>query len=285
MLPGSVNCKSVYEYVNSQPNVCIEQYYPNLQCYTPPQLRFNLVQIGEGPLYGEPSLIPIDIVFIPRDVIFVNFYLLPEGKYTIQKLPRAETYTPPPKPVVYTEPTGTPVCFVDLLLTDPTCLSGGMYPVQDLWGDATIEPVSYQIRFETRATIWIYYIVPSRQKEQFEGLEIVSINHGSGAQIQPNVFGRPHKVVLNNGQFAYRFISNITIPLQEQSDFHFRLLGSPKGSAGSSGVLMDRLPVASNQQVIPEDKDFAISKPTVSQSVNRRQVGKPKIYSNIYVYV
>ena len=252
------------------------------------------------------------------EIVYLNFSLLPEDKYTIEKIGYDGKPVEEPRPVLYTAPYPTPLCFIDLLFTDPLIEPGappspsraeGIYPVRDLWGiNPSVVPVDYHLDFRRRRTIWNYYIAPQPGSEKLVDLRIVDVTRRD--QLDPLsgkiTFNGPCCVRLANGSTAYRFISKEKIPLEEQSQLRFQLRGRRKGLAPTESVLIDRLPVASSQQVLPLTREAvcealqaslcegAESRPRCREMIARMcnfAVDQPRgsppaaVYSEIYVYV
>jgi hypothetical protein len=88
-------------------------------------------------------------------------------------------------------------------------------------------------------------------------------------------------VTLPNGQRASHFVSDERIALEEQPACRFQLKGKAGGVKTKDGVLMNRLPVASAQQVIPRQPDYATS----STNGSGQSSTSLKNYSDIYVYI
>lgn len=179
------------------------------------------------------------------DKIYLDFSLLPEGKYLVEKVQHNER-TKEEKVIdsetgIYTLSAPAPLCFIDLFLTDPMpgITHNGIYPVRNLFdSDPEIVEVTYKLRFLARKTLWNYFIVPQPQRP----LDDLSIISESG----PEFIG-PCAVVLANGAKAYRFLSEEPIPLHRQSSARFQLVSD-------GAVLAKRLPVASIQQVLPRSE-------------------------------
>jgi hypothetical protein len=198
-------------------------------------------------------------------IVYLDFSQLPEDKYLIQVVEandcenvRLSDKVVRQWRVLYTTPAPVPLCFIDLLFTDPTGKGRGIYPVTYPDGPSQqgeIVPVHYELRFGARATYWNYFVVPQPQTESFEGLRIESVS-------QPPVeFAGPCCVRLSNGARAYRFCSKRRLRLRQQSEYNFRLLGR-HGLMTHEGALVARLPVASCRQVLPlsaEDASAALS--------------------------
>lgn len=197
---------------------------------------------------GEPN----DVC---RDVVYLDFSALPEGRYTITRVGPDDVVVSA-WPVLYTQLYPMPLCFVDLLLTNPTGQAPGIYPFPSLEEPATVVPVDYQLHFERRSSLWNYYCVPP-VGERYEDLVIESESH---------VFQGPAEVTLGDGRLAYAFRSLDVIPLELQSPVRLRLKGRPRQSPRSR-TLVDRLPVASGPQVLPGDRH------------------EPRAHSDIFVYL
>jgi hypothetical protein len=189
-------------------------------------------------------------------VLYLDFSPLPEDKYTIEKDGYDGQPAGDPEEVVYTAAHPVPLCFADLLFTDPTATTfdagpqadeRGIYPVVDLWNqtETKVRPVHYTLEFGARSTHWNYYIVPQPEREKLEGLSIENLS------LRPVNFLGPCCVRMANGAKAYRFMTSEPLPLMQQSAFKFRLRGRRRGMV-HEGILIERLPVASNRQVLPE---------------------------------
>jgi hypothetical protein len=268
---------------------------------------------------GKSDGEPMPLAGLPEpvctDVIYLDFSLLPEDEYTIERVGYHGKPVGKNRKILYTASYPTPLCFIDLLFTDPDPKRGGdsheqprgVYPVRNLWpkSDTTVDTVDYHLEFRRRKTIWSYYIVPQPDSQMFEQLEIVDVTRREREKpprrkIQ---FAGPCCVRLANGSTAYRFISTEAIPLEQQSRFRFQLRGSRRGAVPHEGVLVQRLPVASNEQVLPESEDEVCRK--LIESLCPRADDEaacaglidhvcsggpvagppPKSYSEIYVYV
>ncbi len=209
------------------------------------------------------------------DTVYLDFSLLPEDKYVIEKI-RHDGSEYSRDDILYTVSYPTPLCFIDLLLTNPTGSEPGVYPIQDIFPETRtrVEPVDYELRFERRATYWVYYIVPWTQMT-FEDLRIES----SGSP-KPVIFDGPNEVRLPDGASAFCFVSQERIPLEERSQFRFHLKGR-QAYALQEATIMERLPSASIEQVIPKNEDEACN----PQALKNRTGGAFRHYSDIYVYI
>lgn len=188
-----------------------------------------------------------------RDTIFLDFSSLPEDKYRITKVfnedmqGAEEELMPLDGEYLYTTSSPTPLCFIDLLFTNPTKDAPGIYPVRNLsQPEPEIISVTYQLKFRTRAPFWTYYIVPQPQREKFENLRIETVEPKKSKSIN---FSGPCCVYLANGAKGYRFISEKAIPLRQQAEYQFRLLGQ-HDLMTHDGVIVDKMPVASRQQLL-----------------------------------
>lgn len=262
---------------------------------------------------GPPVPLP---VFQCTDVIYLDFSLLPEDKYTIKKVGYDGQPVGKPQEILYTSSYPIPLCFIDLLFTDPTATGTselppqvqGIYPIRNLWSDSEtrkVYPVEYHLEFGRRKTIWSYYIVPQPDSERFEQLTIVDITPRESEKPPRRKirFAGPCCVRLANGSVAYRFISTEAIPLTQQSRFRFQLRGYRRGMVPDEGVLVERLPVASNEQVLPKSPEAAcqelkdsLCRDTeqdatcaflIEQGCSEEALNSPseQNYSEIYVYV
>ncbi|MBX7224102.1 MAG: hypothetical protein K1Y36_29570 [Blastocatellia bacterium] len=189
--------------------------------------------------------------------VYLDFALLPEGRYTIVKVNSQGIPVAPPEVILYTMSAPLPLCFVNLLFTDPNNPSRpdhGVYPVKHLFpkpGEKTeIVPTFYETRFTARQSTWSYYVVPQPQNETFRDLKIEDVTPTSTSRIH---FAGPFEVTLPNQTKAFQFLSQEPIPLQQQSHYVFRLKGKHPRSHGER-TLIHRLPAASPAQVLPKHK-------------------------------
>lgn len=200
-----------------------------------------------------------------RSTIYLDFSLLPEDEYTIQYLTGTERDGRLHKGL-YRAEAPTPFALVDLLFSKPTANSAGVYPIKDLASidDTTIASVDYVLSFDARPTSWTYYIVPQPPEAELDDLVIES------HEPHPDItFTGPSPVILVNDAAAYRFVSDQPLLLQQQSTYRFSLHGRRRLDRRlADDTLVERLPVAGNQQVLPR----------VTPDGRRN-------YSDIYVYV
>lgn len=225
--------------------------------------------------------------------IYVNFASLREDRYTLALLDGAGDPIVEPTNVLWTSFYPMPLCFIDLLFTSPTGRKPENYPVRGLFSDdPEIVTTDYTLRFERRSTLWNYYIVPP-------GPGTLADLYIENLSPFPVEFVGPCKVFLADGREAFRFLSKQRLPLQEQPECNFRLRGKHKHWPHER-TLVDRLPAASSQQVLPELPNVACAelqaslapgeeeRPRCRKLVDRvcRTVGSGRRnYSAIYVYV
>jgi hypothetical protein len=187
------------------------------------------------------------------DRVFLDFSSLSEGRYTLQ-----EVYTDGTVKALgdwlYTSLYPMPLCFVDLLFSDPDGAGAGIYPVvlpppgQTEGGAVVPGGVEYAMRFVRRSTWWNYFVVPEASRGELYDL---NIEHVRVPESEPEVrFLGPCKVRLPGGGLAWRFLSECPLPLEQRTRLHLRLHGRTE-TMTFPGVLMDRMPVASAQQVLP----------------------------------
>jgi len=217
-----------------------------------------------------------------RDVVFLNFSAVPEDKYQVEECgPAGATGDSlASADIIYTFSGPPPLFFIDLLFTNPG-ISTGVYPVENLDDEqqTTVTPTQYQMEFRHRSTVWNYYVVTTGAP--LSHLQIESVAQRTGRP--PVTFSGPTRVLLPDSKRADLFVSDTAIPLQEQSASNFQLLGRAGGLELRNGVLMNRLPVASSQQVIPHNSDYATGK---QDEDGETAADSPKHdFSDIYVYV
>jgi hypothetical protein len=196
-----------------------------------------------------------------RSAVFLDFAKLGEDKYEIEVIGDVVRRWP----VLYTEAEPIPLCFVDLLFTNPTGRKADFYPVRHLYPEdkTTIVPMRYTLHFRPRETFWRYNIVPQPQRAELDDL---AIETEGGLQQIP--FLGPETVTLINGALAYRFVSGKLLPTLQRSFFRFRLKGRSPRAPAIDDVLVSRLPVAASNQLVPS-----------------RDGNIDENYSDIYVYV
>jgi hypothetical protein len=211
---------------------------------------------------------------VSRGPLYFNLARLPEDKYDIVEIESdaLDSDSKPAETFVYAYSAPSPLFFVDLLFSRPPDTSSGVYPM-DL-ESGTIANTQYFIDFETRSTTWNYYIVSTGAP-----LTDLAIVDAGTPSMPPVTFSGPVQVTLANDQTASWFSSTTAIPLQEQSDYNFQLTGQAGGFSVNRSILMQRLPVASSQQIIPGDSNFALAGGSSPPARSKEK------YSEIYVYV
>lgn len=187
------------------------------------------------------------------DRVFLDFGTLPEDLYTVQEV----DYDAGAVDVgswLYTRLYPMPLCFVDLLFSDPDGAGTGVYPVvlppEGETDGGYVAPADYTLRFTRRSTWWSYYVMPQDPRGELYDLRIEHLREPGLEGAREVRFLGPCKVRLSGGERAWRFLSERPIALEERSRLHLRLHGRTARMT-HSGLLMDRLPVASPQQVLP----------------------------------
>jgi len=236
----------------------------------------------------------------PPGPTYLDLSRLPEDKYTLKYSVSSPMLSgmdgPGPqeeREFLYMYSAPGSMFFLDLTMTQPADVVAGVYPVASLARDpeAVVTQVHYFIEFEARATVWRYYIVSTG--EPLSDLQIVTV---SPVQSPPIAFSGPIEVTLPNECQAFLFTSTSPVPLQEQSTYNFQLTGQAGSLDTGSVVLLKRLPVASDRQVIPGDSDFTAEagEPRdrsldLLRSPPHSPFHSPPLsecnYSDIYVYV
>lgn len=183
-----------------------------------------------------------------NDTVFLNFSLLKEGLYTIDEVTLANQRRGERQQVLYTDAAPIPLCFVDLLFAQPDEVAdaGGLYPVSADY--TTIQRVDYQLNFNARSTHWRYYVVPPMPGDW--EMEIKSDPRSPEVPFTPAV-----PVDLPDGSPGYLMTSVVPLVLEEDSPYAFQLTGTQTSTL--EGLLIERLPVASIQQVLPEHLAFS----------------------------
>lgn len=190
-----------------------------------------------------------DLEYLPtacdNDTVFLDFGLLPEGRYRMQEIdPQGQILTDS-APVLFTEAYPQPFAFLDLFLADSGAVPGTPTPGFPVASDfSTIEAVSYEVDFEPRSTIWRYHVVP---RPQAELTDIVIEQIDPERAPFPVTFTAAEQVPLAGGGWAYRLQSEQELDLRQESPWRFRLTAW----RGESELSLERLPVASVEQVSP----------------------------------
>jgi hypothetical protein len=183
---------------------------------------------------------------VQRVWCYIDFSLYPEAQYTIEwcKPEPANNVT---QDVLYTAEYSNPLCFINLLLSQPTKDQAGIYPI-DLEAPIkyAITPIHYHMQFQRRSTYWVYWII-DKQSRSLSELSIESMNGSTHSFAGP--FDDHTHNKFNYPKVCY-FVSKKTLALKQVPDYRFKLVGKfdhePKRS------LVDPLPVASSQTVLPK---------------------------------
>jgi hypothetical protein len=193
------------------------------------------------------------------DVLYFDLSTLPEDWYAVEKV-GVDGPMHPNTHYLYTSLYPMPLCFVDLLFSNPDGGRGGMYPVTlAADGGGRVTPVDYTLRFTRRSTWWSYYVVPRDPAAQLSELRVEQNEDDAGPGAPTARFLGPCRVVLPGGQRAWRFLSSTRLPLEQRSTISLRLTGRV-APATHTEVLVSRLPVASPRQVLPMTPQAAWAK-------------------------
>lgn len=176
----------------------------------------------------------------------------PEGLYNVETV--WNEGSPPEVSVsqfLYTAAYPVPLGVVELLLARPRDGYPGVYPVQCLEGSppmAAIHPVSYVVPFGARSTWWSYYVADGAAAG--EGGKALRIRQVNRRPEEPRAsFLGPCRVTLAGGRQAWRFVSRGPLPLAFRSTLNLQLVR--RRDDGGLDTVMQRLPVAGGQQVLP----------------------------------
>jgi hypothetical protein len=191
------------------------------------------------------------------DVLYFDLSTLPEDWYTVEKV-GVDGPIGPHSHHLYTSLYPMPLCFLDLLFSNPDGGRGGVYPVTlGTNGGGRVTPVEYTLRFTGRSTWWSYYVVPRDPAAELSELRVEQNDDGPGRPGAPTArFLGPCRVVLPGGQRAWRFLSSTRLPLEQRSTLSLRLSGRVAPMTHTE-VLVARLPVASPRQVLPMTPEAA----------------------------
>lgn len=174
---------------------------------------------------------------------------LPFDQYTIRILDAQDTSISAgkyPWTVLYTEPKANALLLLDMLFTQPTPASQGVYPLPPLFDAPAAAPVSaaYVLPFGARQTFWQYYIVSQGARGALRDLHIDG--HGT-------LFTRqPEPVLLPSGALAIVFMADTALPLSQYPTQVFQLTGQRSDARGHENTIrITRLPVAAATPVWP----------------------------------
>jgi hypothetical protein len=199
----------------------------------------------------------------------LDFSDLPYGQYTICLLDAAGQPVVDgkyPWTVLYADPHPDTALMLDMLFTQPTLASAGLYPVPPLFDAqpadaADTVAAQYALPFDARHTYWQYFIVSQGPRGHLRDLQI----SGPGTRF----VREPKPVILPNGASAIVFTAEQPLPLNQHSTQVFQLTGQRSDAQGhENAIRITRLPVAASTPVWPSP----------SQRL-------PSGISEIYVYV
>lgn len=176
---------------------------------------------------------------------------LPYGKYSVTSSPpgaageaRVNALYVPSRP--------TPLCVLDLLLTQPASGAGDVpaYPVV-LSERPAIRAVDLTVAFQSRDTYWQYFIVSANASSGFGDELRIS---GEGVDFEKSL------TTLPNGDSAVQFSATTALPLRERSPYAFELTGRRRSVHGSRDhVMIKRLPTAPAAPVWPAPSGDVLS--------------------------
>lgn len=153
-----------------------------------------------------------------------------------------------PWSVLYSQPQADALLLLDMLLTQPTPDSAGVYPLPSLFGMPPAPPAAsgtpYVLPFDARHTYWQYYIVSQGPRGVLRDLRI----SGQGADF----VCQPDPVLLPNGDLATVFMAQQPLPLSQHATQVFQLTGRRSDAKGhENAIRISRLPVAAATPVWP----------------------------------
>lgn len=152
-----------------------------------------------------------------------------------------------PLSVLYLEQQPASMVLLDMLFTQPTPESPGVFPLPLLpakSGDAAYNGVSYQLAFDARRTLWQYFVVSQEAGSELTGLQIQGTDMVFTRRTAP--------AILPDGSTAIVFDSPSPLPLRQKSGLHFQLTGQRRDANGHENpVRISRLPVAASAPVWP----------------------------------
>jgi len=188
---------------------------------------------------GEPLSVPLDLSNLSYDFYTIN---LEDADH---KPIRGGGY---PQTVLYVPSTPQTMGMLDILFTQPTPDSAGIYPLSPLFGSSSdtvqIADVAYVLPFDARPTYWQYYIVSQSAGGTLSNLRI----QGSGTKFRRQQ--RP--VPLPDGNLATLFQALTTLPLRQKSAERFQLTGQRQDADGqTTDIMVSSLPVAPSAPVWP----------------------------------
>lgn len=219
----------------------------------PPEARrVTATDISGAVVIPPPGQKDVPIVqSVPFNYATLDFATLPYGLYKIHLYDDHGPIGAPdyPRPVLYVPLDTATMGLLDMLLTQPTPDTPGLYPIPPMF---KVDPdeqdcgrVAYRLPFDARSTYWQYFVV-----SQVPGqLKALKIEDGAGTD---ETFEQQGQVTLPDGSTAIPFISQEPLPLRDRSPQRFRLSGTrcDPGHRENS-IAVARLPVAPAAPVWP----------------------------------
>lgn len=178
-----------------------------------------------------------------RDYCFVQFRDLRAGLYRVRYVGSKKEDEIKLYPGSATNCLG----FVDIQLADPGLAVGGVFPINNLFGqgEPEFDFVDYIARFDVRKTHWEYVIVP-RPGETLLAAEF----HDPGGN--PIAFGPGQPATVPQANNAVSFRSSDPFVFQNNPDFWLELSGSIEDADGLTSlnaVLVSALPTPAPTQI------------------------------------
>ena len=132
-------------------------------------------------------------------------------------------------------------------------------PGDIITSDGQCNAAGYTINFSARSTTWRYYVI-NRKPEPIGSSAVVDV------QGKIN-FSGPENTSLPTGEEATAFTSGSPIALAQSPNYEFSLYDQYNAEVGIGNLLMEKLPAASPNQIVPEGNS------------------PEQIFSEIYIYV
>ena len=230
------------------------------------------------------------------EMMYLDFSELPEDKYTI-------CWDGGQKEVLYTTAAPTPLAFIDLLFSNPTGVDAagpempsrampplasrtggvedsffGVYPVTNLASEAwEIRPVSYELKFDARKTVWIYYVI-QQPPHRYTDLKITPGTVTSTRQEPISFDPLPMPVEVQPGVWADCFVSSMRIPLKYTNQwFQLDATRNSSSAKAKNGPLVKYLPTASTR--------LSRLLPAVAEQLPQDDRRLKSDFSEMYVYI
>lgn len=157
-----------------------------------------------------------------------------------------------PRDVVYVPGNPIPMVLLDVLFTQPTPDSEGVYPIPSLFNGKpqpeSCGGIAYRLPFDARSTYWNYYVVLQRPGQ----LGSLAIGDVPGAPPSGVAFQRdPEPELLPNGSLAVKFSADGALPLRQNSPIRLQLTGRWHDQSGDHPIQVSPLAVAPPTPVWP----------------------------------